>query len=119
MPFEELVEITRILEAEAEGNLLDGDSHLLEAHASILNHSVIDERAWRLTCIAHAASLAVFPWRCASPQASFSALLPGTSRHPGCARHRNAARLRQHGRAESIRNLPRHPSAGRSGPATP
>ena len=54
MPFEEPVEIAWILEPKAEGDLLDGDVHLLEAHAGILHHALGDEDARRMTGIAHA-----------------------------------------------------------------
>ncbi len=54
MPFEEPVEIARILESEAESDLLDRDIHLLEAHTGILYHSVVEEGARRMACIAHA-----------------------------------------------------------------
>ena len=54
MPLEEPVEVTRILETQAERDLLDGHVHLLQAHAGVLNHPVADEGAGRMAGIAHA-----------------------------------------------------------------
>jgi hypothetical protein len=54
MPFEEPVEVARIFEPEAEGNLLDRHIHLPETHTGILYHPVEDKNTGRLAGVAHA-----------------------------------------------------------------
>ena len=53
MPFEEPVEVAWILEPEAEGYLLDGHIHLLEAHTGILHDPIEDKGAGRASGVAH------------------------------------------------------------------